>query len=131
MTARPTNVSISEIDTGLRSLDERTRWSAAIAAGELVESRPQDVWDLILQHGTSENEDVRTAVATCMLEHLLEHKFNQYFPLVESEIRAGNALLGKTLLLSWKMGAAKQPANAAQWDSLVKFIKDGRDAKLS
>lgn len=112
--------TIGEIDAGLSSTDEKARWDAAEAAGELIELRPWDVWRLVLRHGGSENEDTRTAVATCILEHLLEDHFHTFFPLLEAQIRAGNKLLGETLGLCWKFGVAEEPQNAERWDSLLR-----------
>lgn len=115
--------SVLEIEEGLRSADERRRWAAAEAAGELVSTRPRFVWSLVVAHGSSAEEDVRAAVATCMLEHLLEEHFDEYFPLLENEIRAGNLLLGDTLRRSWKLGQAEDPERSAQWDKIVSFAK--------
>jgi hypothetical protein len=70
--------ALKEIEEGLSSLDETTRWQAAIAAEELIyEGRPQDAWFVVKKYGSSENEDVRTAIATCVLEHLLEYHFEE------------------------------------------------------
>lgn len=118
-------VNIMEIDAGLRSDDEKERWSAAEAAGELVESRPRAVWNLVVAHGVSSCEDVRAAVATCMLEHLLEERFDEYFPLLESEIQSGKLLLGDTLRRCWKLGLSERPDNAARWDNVVSYAKRG------
>lgn len=114
---------VLEIDAGLRSDVESERWSAAEAAGELLASHPGEVWNLVVAHGVSGNEDVRAAVATCMLEHLLEERFDEYFPLLESEIRSGKVLLGDTLRRCWKLGLSELPHNAARWDALVSFAR--------
>ena len=112
-------MTISEIDVGLDSGVESMRWAAAAAAGELVASRPWDVWRLVLRHGASEDEDTRAAVATCMLEHLLESHFDTFFPLIENHIRSGGILLGDTLRRCWKLGIAERPENAKRWDRLI------------
>ncbi|MFN9730874.1 MAG: hypothetical protein ACK59M_10490 [Pseudomonadota bacterium] len=110
---------ISEISAGLASDDEKRRWSAAVAAGELIATQPDVVWRLVLAHGSSPSEDLRMAIATCVLEHLLEHHFEVYFPLIEAEVRSGNALLRDTLGMCWKFGQAECPANARRWDELL------------
>jgi hypothetical protein len=115
--------NILEIEEGLRSADEKRRWAAAAAAGELVSSHPVAVWSLVVAHGSSSVEDVRAAVATCMLEHLLEEHFDEYFPLLKKEIRAGNLLLGDTLRRSWKFGQAEEPERSARWESVLGYIR--------
>jgi hypothetical protein len=115
--------TISEIDLGLGSDDERIRWAAAEAAGEMIEARPWEAWQLVLRHGSSSIEDTRTAVATCVLEHLLESQFDTFFPLVEAQVRAGNVLLGDTLRRCWKFGIAEERENAERWDKLVAEAK--------
>src|SRR4051812_16582633 len=59
------------------------RWQAIIAVGEFTESDPAAVWAFICRWGTHTQEDLRDAVATCLLEHLLEYHFAAYFPQVE------------------------------------------------
>jgi len=86
-----TSDRVLEIDAGLRSDVESERWSAAEAGGRLLASRSRAVWNLVVTHGVSANEDVRAAVATCMLEHLLEERFDEFFPLLEAEIRSGKS----------------------------------------
>lgn len=119
---------IEDIDAGLSSDEESTRWAAAEAAGELIAESPWDVWRLVLRHGGSANEDVRVAVATCILEHLLEHQFAAFFPLLEAEIRAGNHLLGDTFRRCWKFGDAEEASNAKKWDSLLREVRKLRFA---
>src|SRR5258706_4702032 len=115
--------NLFEIEAGLRSANEKERWAAAKAGGECVVSRPRAVWNLVLAHGVSPVEDVRSAVAACMLEHLLEEHFEDYFPLLEQEVHSGKLLLGDTLRRSWKMGRAELPGNSARWDDLVSYAK--------
>jgi hypothetical protein len=113
---------LEEIEDGLSSPDENTRWQAAIAAGELIYSNPDDVWLLARKYGSSENSDLRSAVATCILEHLLEEHFEDYFPRLENEIRSGNHMLADTFLWCWQLGEAKNQANVAKWQALLDFV---------
>jgi HEAT repeat protein len=115
--------SIQEIDLGLSSADEKVRWAAAQAAGELIDKSPWDVWQLVLRHGASELEDTRSAVATCMLEHLLERHFDNFFPLLEAQVRQGNVLLGDTFRRCWKFGVAEDIRNSQRWDSLAREVR--------
>jgi hypothetical protein len=115
-------VDVSQISRGLSSKLETEYWSAAVAAGELVQREPKQVWQLIMQYGVSSNEDVRAAVATCMLEHLLEHHFDEYFPLLETEILGGNRALGETFRICWKFGEAETPGNSERWNKLLEKL---------
>jgi hypothetical protein len=111
---------LDRIDSALTRPE--TRWEAATQLGEWTKESSSAVWGLILKHGSSDDEDLRFAIATCVLEHLLEYHFEQYFPLLESEIRGGNLNLGKTLRLCWKFGQAEFPSNTNRWDRLVKSL---------
>ena len=43
---------------------------------DFVETEPDAVWSFVQRWGTSPDEDLRSAVATLLLEHLLEHHFD-------------------------------------------------------
>src|SRR5438132_10901317 len=73
----------AQIEAGLASADEDRRWQAAIRLGELVHPEPDAVWPVVARWGTSDDSDTRMAIATCVLEHLLEHHFEMLFPRVE------------------------------------------------
>jgi hypothetical protein len=62
---------------------------------------------LVVRFGSSDVLDVRQAIASCALEHILEHHFEMFFPRLEGEIRGGNGNLRDTLKLSWKLGRAE------------------------
>lgn len=62
------------------------RWQALILVGEFIESEPDRVWAVIEKHAQSQDEDMRTAVATVLLEHLLE-QHAQYDGLVADRTR--------------------------------------------
>lgn len=119
----------ADIENGLSSQDEKARWDAAVAAGELIADRPQDVWSIVKKYGSIDNPDLRTAVATCILEHLLQHHFDDYFPLLEKEIEGGNLLLGETFSECWKFGESDLPQNSVLWDELQSKIADSRGKK--
>lgn len=111
-----------EIRSGLSSADEAMRWAAAEAAGEIVLEWPQDAWDIVLQFGSSEDADVRAAIATCVLEHLLEHYFQEYFPQLGERISAGDILLFDTFRTCWKFGQSKLSLNSNRWDALLEKV---------
>jgi hypothetical protein len=93
------------------------RWQAIIRAAEFVESDPEPLWNFARKWGSSNDEDLRAAVATCLLEHLLEHHFTLLFPRVVNAARE-DSLFADTFLRCWKFGQAEFPANAAQFDAL-------------
>jgi hypothetical protein len=73
---------------------EDPRWQAIIEVAMFAEHEPEAIWPFVLKWGSHEDEDVRAAVAICLLEHLLEYHFDSIFPRVESGARS-NAFLGK------------------------------------
>src|SRR5262245_66588075 len=56
------------------------RWQAIIRVGDFVETQPEAVWQFAHRWGKHPQADLRAAVATCLLEHLLEHHFDVMFP---------------------------------------------------
>src|SRR5437763_13581729 len=77
------------------------RWQAIIAVGEYIESEPEAVWEFICRWGGHPQRDLRDAIATCLLEHLLEHHFATYFPRVE-QMALADPLFGDTFLGCWQ-----------------------------
>lgn len=60
------------------------RWQAIIAVGEHIEVDPERVWQFAARWGSQPDPDIRMAIATCLLEHLLEAHFDLIFPQVEA-----------------------------------------------
>jgi hypothetical protein len=114
--------AIREAETVLpgEPVDEGTdpRWQAIIRIGEYVESYPEPVWRFIRRWGKHAQEDLRTAVATCLLEHLLEFHFETYFPHVE-ETALADPLFADTFLQCWQFGQAEKPGNAERFTLLT------------
>jgi hypothetical protein len=94
------------------------RWQAIIAIGEYIESNPEEVWQFAAKWGRIADRDLQNAVATCLLEHLLEHHFDLLFPHVQSLAKSdrdfANAFLG-----CWKFGQADAPGNRERFDGLM------------
>ncbi len=97
------------------------RWQAIIAVGEFVESDPGEVWDFISRWGCHPQQDLRLAVATCLLEHLLELHFGAYFPQVE-QLALSDPLFRDTVRQCWQFGQALEPGNAKRFVSLIERI---------
>jgi hypothetical protein len=97
--------------------EEDARWQAIIVIGGFIEDEPEPIWPFVLRWGSHEDEDVRAAIATCLLEHLLEHHFDLIFPRVEAAARS-NLWFGKTTAQCWKFGQAKDSERAGRFDRL-------------
>jgi hypothetical protein len=64
------------------------RWQAIITVGEFIKDEPEAVWSFVVRWGASTDEDLRMAIATCVLEHLLEHHFDDFISRVEQAVHA-------------------------------------------
>jgi hypothetical protein len=96
------------------------RWQAVIAVGEFIEDEPEAVWSFIVRWDSSPDEDLRAAIATCLLEHLLQH-FDRFIPRVEQIARA-DPLFGDMAASCWKFGQSEEPERSARFDRLVRSI---------
>jgi len=67
--------------------DNDCRWQALIVVGEYVNTHPEVVWEVIREFGGHPDRDMRDAVATVLLEHLLEARPTIYFPRIRAELR--------------------------------------------
>jgi len=113
---------LEKIDAELCSPDENTRWQAAIALAEHghCEHAPEAIWPLVVKWGSSEDEDVRAAITTCVLEHILECHFEEYFEKSKETIESGNVLFLDTFRSCSKFGQTRLPENAARFDELCR-----------
>jgi hypothetical protein len=98
------------------------RWQAISAVGEFVETDPEAVWSFVTRWGSSPDEDLRMAVATCVLEHLLEYHFDVFISRVEQAARADRRF-GDTVTNCWKFGQSEGLDRAARFDRLVTSIR--------
>ena len=87
---------------------EDPRWQAIIAVAGFIEDEPELVWTFVERWGQYPDEDLRAAIATCLLEHLLEAAFRdplsprRAFGSVESVLRRRRW----NVLEVWKHAAA-------------------------
>src|SRR3954452_21880969 len=93
------------------------RWQAIIRVGEFVETQPEAVWEFARRWGTHEQADLRMAVATCLLEHLLEHHFELLFPRVRRAAME-SPRFADTFGSCWWLGRAKTHKNVARIERL-------------
>jgi hypothetical protein len=101
---------------------EDPRWQAIIAISEYAQSQPEAIWPFVLKWGSHADEDLRAAIATCLLEDLLEFHFDILFPRVDAAARA-NALFGETVAMCWKFGQAKESGRSEQLDRLQSYLR--------
>lgn len=94
------------------------RWQAILKIGDFVETQPETVWTFVRRWGKHPNPDLRSAIATLLLEHLLKYHFDLIFPSVEDNARASKRFKD-TLKRCWKLGQAKKRRNAAKIDRLL------------
>jgi hypothetical protein len=99
-------------------------WQAIIQVSMFIETNPKEMWAFISKWGRCDNENVRTAVATLVLEHFLEYYFDDYFLLVEELVKS-DRYFADTFSRCWKFGQAKLPENAARFDRLQQFCSAG------
>jgi|SRR6188474_784135 len=97
------------------------RWQAIITIGEFVESDPEPVWQFTRRWGIHADPDLRAAVATCLLEHLLEHHFALIFPRV-AELARNDSTFADTFLRCWKFGQSLDTDHAFQFESLQREL---------
>jgi hypothetical protein len=87
------------------------RWQAIIRVGAFIESEPEAVWEFTLRWGKHVQSDLRTAVATCLLEHLLEYHFESIFPRVR-QAALSSVRFADTFERCWWFGQAEDPKYA-------------------
>lgn len=99
------------------------RWQAIFKVGEHIESHPAAVWKYICRWGNHADEDLRNAIACCLLEHLLIYHFAKYFQRVEA-LALSDSLFGDMVSICWKFGQSEDPANSKRFDELQQRIKE-------
>jgi hypothetical protein len=95
-----------------------TRWHAIIRIGEHIPEQPEAVWEFTRKWGKHPQEDLRSAVAVLLLEHLLEHHFRLIYPRVRAEVKASKRF-ADTLSRCWWLGDAGSPSNARKLDKIA------------
>ena len=93
------------------------RWQAIIGIAEYIEPHPDEVWRFTRKWGANANADLRAAVATCLLEHLLGHHFHQVFPLVSEACRRSRRF-ADTFSRCWEFGQTCSRRNLQRFRAL-------------
>jgi hypothetical protein len=97
------------------------RWQAIIRVGEFVETQPELVWEFAHRWGRHAQKDLRAAVATCLLEHLMEQHFDLVFPRVR-RAALESARFAETFRMCWAFGQAMERKRAARIRRLEKRL---------
>lgn len=95
------------------------RWQAILRIEDFVEIQPKAVWAFVRRWGKHPNPDLRSAIATLLLEDLLKYHFDLIFPSVEDEVLTSKRFKD-TLKRCWKLGQASKPRNATKIDRLLR-----------
>jgi hypothetical protein len=86
------------------------RWQVIIALGDFISSEPEPIWEFVSKWGAFPDKDLQTAVACCLLEHLLEHHFERFIDRIEQ--RADECeVFRETLSGCWELGKTELPGN--------------------
>jgi hypothetical protein len=96
------------------------RWQAIIRIANSIEAQPDAVWRFVAHWGVHPQHDLRAAIATCLLEHLLEHHFSTVFPKVERLVRKSNLFAG-TFRMCWPFGQAARSRNLMRFHALQRY----------
>lgn len=104
------------------------RWQAIIRIGEFIETQPEPVWEFAHRWGKHAQSDLRMAVATCLLEHLLEHHFELLFPRVRRAAMK-SPRFADAFCSCWRFGQAKSTTNAARMKRFENQLRGSRVAK--
>ena len=123
---RDVEADMARIQTALDSGKEPDIWGTADLLTDLSVQVPEKAWRIIARYGISENEEVRGVIATCALEHLLEHHFESYFNQVEAIVISGNPRFADTLMSCSRFENKMLPDQIKRWDSLLDGIKNRR-----
>lgn len=98
------------------------RWQAIIAVSEFIEAEPELVWSFARKWGAHPDDDLRMAVSTCVLEHLLEYHFDAFISRVEEAAKA-DQLFANMVTNCWNFGQSAEPTRAARFDRLLASIR--------
>jgi hypothetical protein len=105
-------------------------WQASVALSDELFRADQDIngrisfvfEETVSAISAATNPDTFSALATCLLEHLLEVRFS-FMDRIERDIRNGNDKLLYALTICSKFGEAKLPQNAERLLALEKLYE--------
>src|SRR4051812_7125524 len=92
-------------------------WQAIGRIAEFIDTSPDRVWDFVHKWGVTDCADLRMAVATILLEHLVGFDFEKFFPKVESAVEA-DPRFADTFSHCWRFGQSERDDNASLFEDL-------------
>jgi len=101
-----------------RTSGKNPKWAAVGALNKFIRWRPQQVWLVIRRWGQSDDPDTRAAIATCLLEHLLQYHFQTYIDRVDRLARS-DPNFAHTVSFCWKFGQSEKCENSARFDAVI------------
>lgn len=105
---------------------EDPRWQAIIEVGKYIETSPDAVWQFARRWASHPQEDLRDAIACCLLEHLLEHHFPLILPRIEQAI-VEDRLFADTFCRCRKFGLTETREHSEAFDRLQAQCKERLD----
>ena len=96
---------------------EDPRWQAIIEVSEFLETDPAPIWSFVQRWGSYPDDDLSDAIATCVLEHLLELHFDAYFSKVV-EAAHSNPQFARTVEMCAAFGLTEEPGNFERFEKL-------------
>lgn len=90
--------------TCITDSDNDCRWQSVLIVGEYLDDKPEEIWKLIMHYGSSNDSDLRGAIATILLEKYFEHNpktFYRKISIIGQEIEMGNSAIYDTLETCW------------------------------
>lgn len=88
-----------------------------------------EVWRFARKWGAHANADLRAAVATCLIEHLLECHFDAIMPLVEEACDQSKRFADAVTLCA-SFGQAEAPENRRRFKRLLETVKKNINGTL-
>jgi hypothetical protein len=95
------------------------QWKAVINLIDFIVTDPDRIWTFISKWGRSDHEYQRSAIATCLLERLLERHFDRFFNAVKIAVKSDERF-AHTFARCSKFGQSKLGVNAVHFDALRK-----------
>jgi hypothetical protein len=107
----------------LKDRQDKHDGQAIITVAEFIATDPEPVWLFALQWGGSQDKDLRAAIGTCVLEHLLEHHFDRYVSKIEEAVLS-DAHFAAAAALCFKSGQSESSAvRFARFDRLIALAR--------